>query len=440
MIAILFLLTLSTLADGPSDREERLIDLLRSRGILSEEEARSILDANPAEGAESSGAAASPSVEVSPGRGVVLRDANDRYEFRLRGRLAVDVVLHREGENSLGDGTELRQARLELNGRWGERDRPQWRYKVQVDFSDDEVSLKSNELAYLFDPRRNHRRELVVGQFREPFGLEALTSTTATSFLERALPRALAPDRSIGIGFRASKGPFAGSLGVFGEGQADDVDGEGDEGHAVTARGIVTPIQGHTRLIHFGLSGSYRITGDDDEVRLRSRPESHLTDLFLVDTGILDESRAIIRGGVEAAWVHGPVSLQAEAIALEVTRRRGRSDPTLWGASVFGSWIVTGESRPYRYPDGTFGAIEPIGRYGAVELLARASILDLNDDDVRGGESRQVTFGLNWMINSQIRVMTNLIFVDHDRDANANGTAIGRDTYEIFQTRVQLRF
>ena len=50
-------------------------------------------------------------------------------------------------------------------------------------------------------------------------------------------------------------------------------------------------------------------------------------------------------------------------------------------------------------------------------LLARWSYLDLNDGAVAGGYLDDTTFGLNWYLNSYMRVMFNWIHADQDRGA-----------------------
>ena len=47
----------------------------------------------------------------------------------------------------------------------------------------------------------------------------------------------------------------------------------------------------------------------------------------------------------------------------------------------------------------------PSSRWGAVELAARLSELDLSDGNIIGGEETNLTFGLNWDINQNVRCM-----------------------------------
>jgi phosphate-selective porin OprO/OprP len=67
---------------------------------------------------------------------------------------------------------------------------------------------------------------------------------------------------------------------------------------------------------------------------------------------------------------------------------------------------------------------------GAWEVALRYSHLDLNDDNIRGRELSDITVGLNWYLNSYLRLMFNYIRADLDGFGETN----------IFQGRLHLHF
>jgi phosphate-selective porin OprO/OprP len=75
------------------------------------------------------------------------------------------------------------------------------------------------------------------------------------------------------------------------------------------------------------------------------------------------------------------------------------------------SYFLTGESRTYKAASGTFQRVSPKENYdgrggkGAVELVARFSVLDLSDSSVDMGKNTAMTFGINWYLNKHSRVM-----------------------------------
>ncbi|MEW8469935.1 MAG: porin, partial [Candidatus Thiodiazotropha sp.] len=143
--------------------------------------------------------------------------------------------------------------------------------------------------------------------------------------------------------------------------------------------------------------------------------------------------------GLEGAWVTGPFSLQGEWMQAKVERDTG-TEPTFDGWYLQASWFLTGESRRYKQDAAKFGRIRPLSEHGALEAAARFSSLDLNDGEIEGGSSDNLTLGLNWYINRQIRLMANAIFVDNDRFADADGDVEAEDEPTIIQLRAQVDF
>jgi len=70
------------------------------------------------------------------------------------------------------------------------------------------------------------------------------------------------------------------------------------------------------------------------------------------------------------------------------------------------------------------------GGWGAWEIAGRYSTIDLNDNNEYGGELRDITLGVNWYMENNLKLMFNYIQYDAD---NYND-----DT--IFQTRLQWFF
>jgi len=62
---------------------------------------------------------------------------------------------------------------------------------------------------------------------------------------------------------------------------------------------------------------------------------------------------------------------------------------------------------------------------------------DFNDSSITGGEMDQITLGLNWYLNPNVRLMTNVLLVDTSDiagNAGADGSA------EAFSMRFQIDF
>jgi phosphate-selective porin OprO/OprP len=166
-------------------------------------------------------------------------------------------------------------------------------------------------------------------------------------------------------------------------------------------------------------------------VRLRERTESRVDGVRLVDTGSLD-ARHVSAWGLEAAAQHRAFHVQSEYFHIGVTRRASvLPDPTFSGWYVQGGWTLTGQPRRYAANSASFDAPKvdrPFSlaarQWGAWELAARYSDLDLNDGAVHGGEQQVWTLGLNWYPNAAVRFQANVQDVDVDR-TSPGGTAFG---------------
>ncbi|MEW8027592.1 MAG: porin [Candidatus Thiodiazotropha sp.] len=363
--------------------------------------------------------------------GLEVTTTDGEFSMQFGGRILADVALFDEDKNVLGNGSELRDLRLDLEGRLY----ADFIYELSVDFSDGDADVKDAWAAYdAIYPWR-----FSVGHFKEPFSLEEMTSKRYLTFMERALPNAFAPGRNMGIGAHWSGEQMTFAAGLFGDDYNDDTDDEGDEGWGVSGRLTYAPLAEDRSVLHLGIAASYRKTDDEEEVRIDTRPESHLTDIRYLDTGKLKQSHSTTLLGLEGAWVSGSLSVQGEWMQAKVERDES-VEPTFEGWYLQVSWFLTGESRRYKQSLAKFGRIRPLSDHGAVEVAARFSSLDLNDGEIEGGSSDNVTLGINWYINKQIRLMANTIFVDNDRFADANGDVEGEDSPSILQLRAQVDF
>jgi len=421
-----------------------LLKVLREKGAISESDYQELQNAAESETAANkeeiehqvSEATRDIPVVKTGSSGLKIESKDGDFKIQLGGRVMVDVASYDTDETKLGSGAEIRRARLFAKGTVYK----DWIYKAQVDFAGDDTALKDVYLGYKgFKPVK-----IIFGNHKEPFSLEELTSSKYITFMERGLPNAFSPGRDVGLSASTHGESWGASAGYFFDGVENDSSPK-NQGWGATGRVHFAPVNSDSSVVHLGMAASYRGADGDNEVRFRERPESHVTSTRLVNTGTLDDYDNQTLLGAEAAAVFGPFSLQGEYIQTSVDLDGPGSDPDFDGWYVYGSYFLTGEHRPYKVSNGTFGRVKPDsvvgkGGHGAWELAARYSTIDLDDSGIEGGEEDNITLGLNWYATPNIRFMANYIHASTDPTSVVQYPAAGDEDVDIFQLRGQVDF
>jgi phosphate-selective porin OprO and OprP len=357
---------------------------------------------------------------------------------------------NRAAVGDMQDGSAFRRARIGVAGKYGPS-----RYQIEFDWalanrpSFLDVWVGMNDIAGI-DLMR-------VGHFFEPFSLERVTPNRHTVFLERSLvDSAFAPARNMGLMAQDEMSDEHGTwaVGVFrtnSDGFGDDV-GDGGE-RALTGRAtrlLWMEDSGDSQsLLHVGGAYSFR-DADNRQSRFRSQPEARVGALVagnvpaFVDTGNIPTDYFQL-WGLEAAWVEGPFSTQAEYVLAPVNAI-GAPNALLQGWYGQVSYFLTGEQRPYKKSTATFDRVVPRSNFvpsgagrlaqgpGAWEIAARVSSLDLNDAAIAGGTLTDLTFGTNWHLNPFLKVSFNYVHAILER------VPVGESTADIFALRANYDF
>lgn len=331
------------------------------------------------------------------------------FSVQVGGRIQANAEFYDDDRVDFGNGSELRRARLFMSGTlWRV-----WDYKFEYDFaSGSNGAIADAYLAYTdLGPLG-----VKVGHFKEPFSLQGMSSAKYLNFVERSLTDAFVPSRrSIGAGLYAGNDHYSATLGVFGQGLNEPAGGV-DESLGVTGRVTFAPINDGDHVLHLGGALSYRDTGEGKTVKFSQRPESHITNVRLVNTNTIDADD-YYRYGLEAAFVYDRLTLQGEYMGASVNRAiAGNPDVDFDGYYLEALWFLTDDYRPYDASSGTFKSVKPNsvvgkGGLGAWQVGARFSSIDLSDGDINGGEEDNFTLGLNWFPNANLRFTANYIKV-----------------------------
>ncbi len=359
---------------------------------------------------------------------LVFQSEDGKFQFRLDGRINLAWALYSGNDNPLGNGMEVRRARLGLKPVWGD-----WVAQFDIDFAGNEVDVKDMWIGY----RGFKNMQITLGNHKSQYSVEEVTSSRYITFLERALPNALVPDRRLGLSVAKWGKNWRVFGGLFGE-EAGNVDENGEnEALNYNFRLSYVPVLSDNGFVHIG--GSYGhstpFASDEGRVRFRARPETHVADNRFLHTGWMD-AESWDSFGLELAASAGPVLVQGEYLGTSVKQIEAPR-ANFSGYYAFASWMITGEKRPYSVEEGEpAGPIQPKNKkLGAFELAVRVSNLNLNDmgADVMGGKADNVTLALNWRPYANLRFMVNYTFVNLDPYATGNDDYSGNDDFRVLQ-------
>ena len=378
-----------------------------------------------------------------------------------------------ERARDLSDGLNFRRVRLGIEGKaFGD-----FEYNFLYDFGGSGSEEGGKVSAAWLQYNGLGFAKVRIGAFPPPTSLEDAASNASSLFAERPAPAELVRGLAGGDG-RTGLGLYAGgdrwtAAGVL----TGNLVGTQtyDEQTGFVGRVSYVPFKRTDSLIHVGANVNLVLSpaatgpglpgGAASPIRLRERPELRVDGTRLVDTGNIDAD-GVTALGVEFGAQRKNLYLQAEYFDIGVERRSSAlPDPDFSGWYIQAGWTLTGEARRYNAAGGFDGprAAKPFdlkaGTWGALELAARYSVLDLNYREgdlpalgsVRGGEQSIFSLGLNWYVNNGVTLQAAWRNVSVDRTSPggtafgagaatpALGTQVGQDL-NIFAFRTQYAF
>ena len=392
-------------------------------------------------------------------KGLQMMTADKKIKFKIGGRLMADFAFFDDDAAYVANTTdgetgsaEFRAARIFIAGLLYSK----IKFKVQYDFASSSGGNTPNfKDVYIQLVKLPVVGNFKVGHYKEPWSLENLTSFRFITFMERSLPNAFSRGRSLGLGFfnYALDKRLTWNVGVFYDTNSEAPptvetgDSAGQVNFALRLTGLPLYQDKGKKLVHLGFSYAIEDQGVDDELSISSKPEAHSADNSPVKVDIVSPNAVeqVNRYNLEAALVWGPFSLQGEYMMAQASTPTGIPDVDYTGYYIHASYFLTGEHRNYKTKKGAFVRVSPNknygdGGWGAVQVALRYSTLDLNDSGLaayRGGKIDNITVGVNWYLNPQMRFMFN--YVNSSVDTATLPVTDG-GSVNIFQFRTQVDF
>jgi phosphate-selective porin OprO/OprP len=350
-------------------------------------------------------------------KGLTLTFPEDAAKLRIGGKLQLDfgaAGIRQPGfADPFSDNIAVRRSWIESYLALGKT----LEFAFQYDFADANTPINDAVVVYRGIPEMLFS----VGNQKEPFSLDQLTGDNSTVFTERSLADGFAPGRNFGFTIGRNGADWTAVTSVFG-GNANT--GIRSQGIASTTRVTYAPINTGVETLHFALAGSLRsLPRHESPLSLSSRSEAFLFTRPFAATGSIRDADSVGRIGAEAAYRNGSLLVMAEYIRTEVGRFDGARPLTFQGGYVQASYVLNGDNRAYRLVPhfsgttyATFAGVEvpeakriTRGGFGVFEVGTRFSAIDLDDGGIRGGIERDVTVGLTWYPDRNIRIMADYV-------------------------------
>ena len=401
------------------------------------------------------------------GGGLKLKSDNGN-SFQFGGRLMWDYDdWDFDGDRaSDGSDSEWRRTRITAKGTV----KNDWAYGFTINIADEGGggggSADVNTAFMRYDGFKP--LSITVGKFKEPFSLERLASSKWINTIERGMIIDVINEGhgqpqtggAMLSGYYADMGNLNWAFGVFDDNEKDD---DGDINFAYTGRIAAAPRINENSFFHLGFAYSER-ERDEQRYRVRTRFGVHTNNASRATLADLPSGDDISQFGLEAAFVTGPFSLQAEYVDMEVdggtsdgltydhddddeTDERDiidtvTGDPLRYsdldadGYYIQGAWTITGEQRSYKTKGAYFDKIKPKGPLGALELVLRYEEIDVEYGGALGNlptnlgsgradsEAEKMLLGLNWYANNNVKFMLNYIDAESEGRQDIDGDAI----------------
>ncbi len=394
--------------------------------------------------------------------GIGIQSADGRNSIQLMGRLHMDYRQYSDGgvaaaTDPFTDKLDIRRARL---GARGQIDKD-WKFEVQGTYGGDNGmgdTSTSLDIAFL-DYAANPAAMVRFGKFKMPFSLEQLTSSNNIDFMERSFASQnegeYVPAKETGVMLHGS--PREGtSYGVaLSRGRANK--SSQYDGTDFIGRGTVNvaKLMGRDDLVtHLGLGYSSGTVVASTSYA-SARDESRGVNGFFNGTETVRAGSSRNRSNIEYAIAYGPYKAQGEFFGIKYDETSaGSKEVKLNYNEVL--WNITGESHNYSNSTGTFGWIKPNQKFslangglGAWQVGIRVSELDGSDFTSATGRTDKatgITYGLNWIVNDNVRFMLNYVETKFDTPvlvstsgaAGSSGASI--DKVKAIMLRSQISF
>jgi phosphate-selective porin OprO/OprP len=235
-IATSVIVSASALAASQAYAKDDLLETLAQKGVITMTEYEKLKDQRKAS-----------EVTLNTDDGFKFSNSDNSASIQFSTLQQFDLADYDEDNAKLSNGTDLRRSRISMAGNF----LTDWQYRVEFEFVGS-PGITDAYVAYAaYKPMT-----FWAGQFKQPFGMEALAQDKGTTFMERGLPFAFITTRAPGLMLSSSGTHWTAAGGIFGEpvGNTNNAvtNGTGNEGYAGVGRVTWAPWALDNHVVHFG--------------------------------------------------------------------------------------------------------------------------------------------------------------------------------------------
>ncbi|WP_163399255.1 porin [Flavobacterium fluviatile] len=290
---------------------------------------------------------------------------------------------------------DIRSARVMLSGKINFKN--PWQYLISVEYKgfdrpEDADQIGITDLKFVIPITKNS--DIIVGKIKETFIYEMVGDAANLPHFERIL-NPFFNSRNNGLIYRHFflNNRISASAGAYSSWPTSEKSFS-DSDATYTARITALPKWNNEgkEFVHIAIGMRY-VDVKNNIVRLKGKNESNISSYY-VDTGTLNAPHQF-NLSFEQLW-----SLDNFSVLMEYvhnwTPTYDLGMQQFSGYYVTGSYIFSGEQRPYDQKAAYARRIKPTGKYGAWEIIGRVGSNDLETRDVQGGINNHYSLGLNW--------------------------------------------
>ncbi len=446
-------------APAYSADSEALIDKLREKGVLSEEEyqemrtearaerrAQALKEAQESEKAAKKAESAPSELTGRFKDGFSWESGDKQHSIALSGRIHADFrSFDIDSTNAnTADTFDIRRAYLGVSGKLYS----DWTFEATSDIANGTL-----EYGYV-NYKASDLLQFRIGAFKMPFSFEEMTSSRFIDFQERSLVNAFVPGKDQGLMIHGEpfKNTFGYALAVMnGSGKnTDEASAVADEKEFIVRAALnFAPMANLSdSILHLGAGYTTGTLPGNTALTAGIRTEGRgITFLTVNAAGAATDETTRERTGLEGVLAWGPLKLQTEWIksAFEnTTTAYDREIDAYYGALT---WLITGEKYADFYTLGGMRAIVPNKPFkkgaegmGAWELGVRMSKVDAGDltagQFTGTNKADAMTVGLKWVPVTPVRIYLNYTQTDFDTPIAITGGTADKEKAITLRTSV----